>query len=378
MKKAIALVLSLLLVLSLAACAAKAPAEQTEQPAAADAAAETTGTPAAEETNAEETDAAETTAKFAPDDIRNQPLKIAWCCLNMSNTYHATVAHYFELEAQKRGIDYMILDDKSDATTGMENLQLAIDSGCNVYASVMGYAIRDAQSEISKEAGILAVGIDQAIPDFPYFGAENVKAGKICADGIAQAAFEKWGDDVEIDLFISLEASEGDPVNDTRMRDGMQAGLREYFPYLDDVTVHCNLLAISAEEAMRYVQDTIAAHPEAEHILIGGFVDDDGQGAEAAVEKLGIKDKVVIGTIDGSVLFLNNCLNKDTAWVCATAMTPEMYGYYFLDTLCKYWDGEIDELPDEWYVQHQLITTDNYEEVLTSLIDYDEYQITYE
>ena len=129
MKKAIALVLSLLLVLSLAACAAKAPAEQTEQPAAADAAAETTGTPAAEETNAEETDAAETTAKFAPDDIRNQPLKIAWCCLNMSNTYHATVAHYFELEAQKRGIDYMILDDKSDATTGMENLQLAIDSG---------------------------------------------------------------------------------------------------------------------------------------------------------------------------------------------------------------------------------------------------------
>ena len=46
-------------------------------------------------------------------------------------------------------------------------------------------------------------------------------------------------------------------------------------------------------------------------------------------------DKIVIGTIDGSVLFLNNCLNEDTAWVCATAMTPEMYGYYFLDTLCK-------------------------------------------
>lgn len=302
-------------------------------------------------------------------------IKIGYACMSMANTYHATAAEYFERECQERGIDYMILDDEQDGTKAVENCQLICDSGCDAYVSVMGYMVGDTLAEICEEAGVMAIGMDQPIPGFPFFGANNVEAGNYVGEALADAAIEKWGEDVEIDLYISLESLAGAQINQERMQDGLLGGLRSKLDIPDDIYVQCDVNNNDAQIAMRWVEDTINANPEAEHILIGGFVDDFGQGAEAVVEKLGYQDKVLIGTVDGSILAINNFQNPDTAWVCSVAMTPEMYGYYLLEELEPYLRGEQDSLPDAWYVKHAPITIDNYKEVLEELVIYDDYEV---
>lgn len=300
--------------------------------------------------------------------------KIGYACMNMSNTYHATVAKYFQKECDRRGIDLMILDDEQDGTKAVENCQIICDAGCDVYLSVLGFLVGDTMKEICDEAGVIAIGMDESIPDSPFFGADGLGAGKVLGEGLAKAAMEKWGDDVDIDLYISLENLSVGENGLARMQVGCLGTVREYLDIPEEIYIQCDA-GTDSQAAMRWTEDTINAHPEAKHIIIAGCVDDNAMGAEAVVEKLGYQDKCVIGSVDGSVLAINNFKNADTAWVCAAAMTPELYAYYLLEELEPYMAGEKEELPEVWYVPPFLITKDNYVEKLTEQIFYDDYTV---
>ena len=368
MKKILCLVVAVLLAVAVfAGCSGSTePAGSEDASAQSSASAETVGS---------ESSGAASAAGNYPRGNGDDTLNIGFACMDMSNTFHATVAKYFEQECANRGIECMVLDDKFDGTTATENCQLICDSDCDVYVSVMGFMVGDTLSDICKEAGVLAIGMDQPIPDFPFFGADNVTAGYSAGEALAEAAIEKWGENPTIDLYIGLESLAGAEINDARMHEGMLEGIRSKVEVPDEIYVQCDVTNNDSQVAMRWVEDTINAHPEAEHILIGGFVDDSGQGAEAVIEKLGYQDKALIGTVDGSTLAINNFKNPDTAWVCSAALLPEMYGYYMLETLEPYLKGETDELPDSWNVPPVVITKDDYEQVLTDSIIYDDYQV---
>lgn len=300
--------------------------------------------------------------------------KIGYACMDMSNTYHATVAEYFQKECDRRGIELMILDDEKDGTKAVENCQIICDAGCDVYLSTLGFLVGDTMAEICNEAGVLAIGLDESIPGQPFFGANGLEAGKVLGNGLVEAAKEKWGDDVTIDLYISLENLSVGENGLERMQTGVLGTVREELDIPDEIYVQCDA-GTDSQAAMRWTEDTINAHPDAEHIIIAGCVDDNAMGAEAVVEKLGYQDKCVIGSVDGSVLALNNFKNPDTVWVCAAAMTPEMYAYNLLEVLEPYLKGETDELPESWYVPPFLITKDNYKEKLEEVIFYDDYSV---
>ena len=323
--------------------------------------------------NPESTAATEESGNSDTDED-NGTFKIGYACMNMSNTYHATVAKYFQEECDRRGIELMILDDEQDGTKAVENCQIICDAGCDVYLSTMGFLVGDTVAEICDEAGVLAIGLDEKIPGAPFFGANGLEAGIVLGDGLADAAKEKWGDDVQIDLYIGLENLAVGDNGLERMQTGVLGTLRTKLDIPDDIYVQCDA-GTDSQAAMRWTEDTINAHPEAEHIIIAGCVDDNAQGAQAVVEKLGYQDKVVIGSVDGSVLAVNNFKNPNTAWVCAAAMTPELYAYYLLEELEPYMKGETEELPDEWYVPPFLITKDNYKETLEEHIFYEDYVV---
>lgn len=304
----------------------------------------------------------------------DKTFKIGYACMDMSNTYHATVAKYFQEECDRRGIDLIILDDEKDGTKAVENCQTICDAGCDVYLSTLGFLVGDTMKEICDKSGVLAIGLDEAIPGAPFFGANGLEAGVVLGDGLADAAKEKWGEDVKIDLYIGLENLAVGDNGLERMQTGVLGTLRTKLDIPDDIYVQCDA-GTDSQAAMRWTEDTINAHPEAEHIIIAGCVDDNAMGAEAVVEKLGYQDKVVIGSVDGSVLAINNFKNPDTVWVCSAAMTPELYAYYLLEELEPYLKGEQQSLPDTWYVPPFLITKDNYKEKLEEQIFYDDYTV---
>jgi ribose transport system substrate-binding protein len=337
-------------------------------------AAENDPAPSSAETAATE-DAVEETEESSPAAEGNYPrgngddtIKVGYACLDMSNTYHAVLAQYFEKEMERLGVECMILDDKFDGATAVENCQLMVDSGCDIYSGIMGFKVGDTLSEICKEAGVLAIGVDTEIRDYPYFGCDNALAGSLAGEALANAALEKWGDDVEIDLYISLEVLGAGVTNEERMHEGYLTSVRKTFDISEDIYIQCDIVDNDAQLAMRWVEDTINAHPDAEHILIAGYVDDCAQGAEAVIEKLGYQDKAIIASIDGSALAINNFKNPDTAWTIAAALMPELYGYYMMEVALPYIKGEVDELPDSWKMTPVVIEADNYQQVLEDAV----------
>lgn len=297
-------------------------------------------------------------------------LKLGYASPGMQLAYHATAANYFEREAKKRGYEVMILDDQLSLTKCVENAQIVADAGCDVYMSVLaGTGAGDQIAQIMKEGGVQAIGVDIPIPGAPFFGCDSQYAGYIAGEALGQYAIDKWGPNPQIDLYISCEAWSNPEINDLRMKDGMLAGLRSKVNIPDSIYIANDIPNNDAEIAMKKTEDTINAHPEARHILVGCYVDDMAQGAEAVVEKKGMNDQVLIISVDGSILAINNFKNPNTSWVGATALTPEMYGYYLLNEIETWYNsGKTQPLPATWGVQHKVIGKDNYKEVLTELI----------
>jgi ABC-type sugar transport system substrate-binding protein len=215
---------------------------------------------------------------------------------------------------------------------------------------------------------MLAIGMDQPIQDFPYFGADPVETGKMAGDALVDAAIEKWGNEPEIDLYIGLESTQGAQLNVDSMLNGYIPAIQARLDVPESKIVHCDVIDNDSQNAQRLVEDTINAHPDAKHILIGGYVDDAGQGAEAIVEKLNLQDNVIVTTIDGGSLAVNNFKNPDTSWVAAAALTPEMYGYYMLNFIEPYLRGDTDELSERLVYHTLLITKTNYKDSLEGLI----------
>jgi ABC-type sugar transport system substrate-binding protein len=292
-------------------------------------------------------------------------LKVAYASVGMSLPYHATAANYFEREAKKRGFEVMILDDQLSLTKSVENAQIAADAGYDVFTSItIGVGPFEEVVQMLEEAGVQYIGVDVLVPGEPFFGCDHEYAGYITGEALGQYAIDRWGPDPKIDLYISLE-SWGNPNANTPRMDNMLAGARTKVDIPDSICVRTDVPGNDAEVAMKKTEDTINAHPEAKRILIGCYVDDMAQGAEAVVEKKGMNDQVLIVSIDGSTLAVNNFKNPNTSWVAATTLFPEMYGYYLLNEIEKWYNsGKTQPLPEKWGVEHKVITKDNYKEVL--------------
>ena len=122
MKKLIALLLALVMVLALVACGAK-----TEEPAADEPAAEE---PAAEEPAAEEPAAEEPAAEAPAGDVSD--LNVGVFYYNFADTYISSVRTALDAQWDAMGIAYQDYDGNGNQTTQNEQIQTALTTGCNL------------------------------------------------------------------------------------------------------------------------------------------------------------------------------------------------------------------------------------------------------
>ena len=122
MKKLIALLLALVMVLALVACGAK-----TEEPAAEEPAAEE---PAAEEPAAEEPAAEEPAAEAPAGDVSD--LNVGVFYYNFADTYISSVRTALDAQWDAMGIAYQDYDGNGNQTTQNEQIQTALTTGCNL------------------------------------------------------------------------------------------------------------------------------------------------------------------------------------------------------------------------------------------------------
>ena len=310
-------------------------------------------------TTAAATTAAATTAAAT---TATEEFVIGYASMGDTNPFHALVSQGIEKEAAARGYKLIKVDNNWDSETTVNNIDELINQNVDIIlCGLADSAIAPVIKEKVDAANIPLVFIDYKCEGVPAFGGNNVIAGGLGGEWLGKMAVEKWGG---ADLYIGLELPVAGELNELRMKEGFIDHMLEYVKIPEDKIYRLNGnndIALS----MQLVNDTITANPDAEHILIGCLADDDAQGALAAVEQLGYEDKVLIcgqGFYD-EVSAQNFLTEEPTAWGATVAYWPTQYGYFLFEKVDDFLVNGTP-LPEEWNVEHVVVTRDNVQEIL--------------
>ena len=304
----------------------------------------------------ETTAAAETTA--APEKF-----VIGYASFGDVNPFHAIVSEGYKTESAARGFELIMVDNNWDSETTVKNVNDLISKEVDIIiCGVSDAAIVPALKEATDAAGITLVLTDHTYPGLSMYGGDNVTAGGIGGEWLGQMAKENW--DGDVDLYIGLEFPAAGEINELRMKDGFIDHAKKYVEIPEDIICRLagnNDIALSTQ----VTQDTLTAHPDAEHILIGCLTDDCARGALAAIEKMGLEDNVFLcGQGFYDEFSASNFLTPEpTAWGATVTYYPSLYAKTCYDKVEPYLK-EGTPLPEAWYVEHEIVTRDNVEEII--------------
>ena len=305
MKKLIALVLALVMVLGLVACAGSTEKPAATKPTAEEAApektAEESAAPAEESAKPVNTDV----AGYLPDfDLTKDysGLKIGVTVYNYTEFITLMVSG-MQAEADELGVELIILDAKTDAELQIgqvENL-LAQQVDALIVAAVDSDAIVPAIG-MAKDAGIPIIGVNMLFnttePYF-YYGPDDVLAGEL----EMRNALEKIGGEGDICII------EG-PIGQSAQIDRQQGCMNVLKEYPNVNVVADQTANWLREEAMSLVENWLQAFPNIKAIVAHN--DEMALGAIQALKAAGREDVVVTGVdaiedgcnavLDGSLL----------------------------------------------------------------------------
>ena len=221
MKKLIALLLALVMVLALAACGAKTEEPAAEEPAAEEPAAETP----AEEPAAEEP-AAEPAAESAGD---VSELNVGVFYYSFADTYISSVRTALDAQWDTLGIAYQDYDGNGNQTTQNEQIQTALTTGCNLLVvNLVTSGSSDAAKTIIEMAGETPVvffnraveedgsegSVLNAYENISFVGTDAPEAGHLQGKMIGEYVLENYDAiDLNGDGVISYAMFKGDEAN---------------------------------------------------------------------------------------------------------------------------------------------------------------------
>lgn len=323
MKKLIALLLALVMVMALAACGGETKAEA----------------PAENNTPATEAPKAETPAEAPAEEAAAETHTIALANINEKGVFGKLVKLGFEDAAAKRGWELVYVDNNADGQTAVSNAELLAQRGdiefvvdMNVDASV-GQTIMD----IFNGANIPVLACDIGLPGAPFYGIDSAKMGTQNGEWMAQWVKDNWDGAVDYVVVITQIAS-GDEVC-KRVRNapiamadaGIQIGEVVEIEGENDTAV-----------CQRRLTDFLTAHPDAEKVVVFTLNEPAGVGCQAAVEVSGRNDDVRIVSCNCNADFTEMCYATEgkSCWFATCANFPHLYGEECMQLMERYFAGE--------------------------------------
>ena len=286
MKKLIALLLALVMVLALAACGAK-----TEEPAAEE--------PAAEEPAAE-TPAEEPAAEESAGDVSE--LNVGVFYYSFADTYISSVRTALDAQWDTLGIAYQDYDGNGNQTTQNEQIQTALTTGCNLLVvNLVTSGSSDAAKTIIEMAGETPVvffnraveedgsegSVLNAYENISFVGTDAPEAGHLQGKMIGEYVLENYD---AIDLngdgvisYVMFKGQEGNAEAEARTQYGVEDA--------DAILTAAGKPALSyydASASTKYLVDTAgkwSAQAANDYMvsLLGSYNEDNGNMVELII-----------------------------------------------------------------------------------------------
>ncbi len=349
MKKAIALILALVMVFALVACGGSKPAEapkaeepKAEAPKAEEPKAEE---PKAEEPKAEEPKAEEPAAAphtydelLAAAKAAGKEYKIGYLCKRMTVQWMQDMDAAFQKLSKEWGFKYELYDAQGDIETQMNQLDTMLDQGFDgIVTIVADQGMSQTLVDMALEKGVPLIGESlKLIDDDGKIVGTTVElssflCGELCANWIfenyANIGFADIANDWSKVGFIGITNST--QPNALERSDGAWEAWKANVPDFPDANhfvadVAADPGAGYVDQAYNQVNAQLAAHPEIEYWLIVAILEDFGQGAIRCIEDNGLADKTILTSIGGECAKLewaareeNNTLDTCCWYACA-------------------------------------------------------------
>jgi len=396
MKKALSIILALLMVLSIAAaCNGKTDTPATTPTPDQQTPANTPDTPATPDEPVDNQPTGEI-GMFDPnyDYSVNQRYKIIYLVSNNTSGLYTETGKSFEHWASQSNVDYQgLIDMGGDVDAFFSQLpQLARDyDGIVMDADATMY---DRVAEILDPTGtpwmsFMAAPRDETMDSkpllHPYIGFEQYDVGSFIAEYLINKAKETWPDVPMSEFgFITVDYSASPPLHYREIGafEKIQAIAPEFIAenryFVADTAT---LGMFTADNSQQVVNSVLAMNPHITRWLVFGEIDDMAQGAAAAIDLMGYNDDSWVTAFGGTALQKQWDAGRQSAWKSAQYLPQSIFTEPIFFTLYAFMNGDAtpESIFPEWknknedtthgsYASRMLpyyeITVDNYKHVL--------------
>ena len=266
----------------------------------------------------------------------------------------------FVLAARRFPIDLVFYDNQRDATKALANAVDAIARRVDLYIQYhQDLTVNAAVAERLKVAGIPVLAVNHPVPGAPLYTADNVAAGRIAGEALAQFVLGHWRHQTVVAVLVGHLGDQASRVPERAQ--GVREGLKIALP-----TARVTALDTqgSPQQVGSLLGKFLATQPSAK-LLVAAMDDATALAAKSALEAAGrVPDAAIVshgvdrsvhgGVNDRKEIDPNN---RGSIVLGSVAFYLDRYGYDILPLALRMLRGET--VPPHSTTRHVLVTPAN-------------------
>lgn len=265
----------------------------------------------------------------------------------------------FALAARAHPVEMVFYDNQRDDARAVANAEAAIARKVDLYIQYHRGAANSVVAEKLKAAGIPLLAVNYPIPGAPLYTADNVAAGRIAGEALAQFAGRSWRGQPMVAAVVGNLSATTDRVPE-RVR-GVAEALAQRLPAVRVATLDTkgNLAQVApllgkflAGQARAKL--LLAATDDATALAVKAAVEAAGRAQDAAIVSHGVDRSIHGGMNDRKEI---DPANRASIVIGSVAFYLDRYGYDVLPLTMRMLRGEA--VPSRVVTRHTLITAAN-------------------
>ena len=331
MKKLIALLLALVMVIGLVACGNTEPSGENNEAAGNN-----------EQSAGNDTPENNDPLEDVQDNNGDGTITVGLGNINEKGIFGKLVKYGFEQACAARGYELVYFDNNADGQTAVSNAELMVMKNPDfVVEMVVDASVGQTIMDIFNAANIPVLAVDIALPGAPFFGVDSDLMGYYNGQVAAEYIKEEYDGVVDYVVLMTQIAS-GDEVQ-KRVRSSVTA--------LDDAGIqYTEVVELEGQNDAGICQqkftDFMTAHPDAKSVIVFTINENAAQGVYAAVCTINREWDIRMFScgVSAAVTEPMYASQGNQSWVSAVGNSPELYGEQCLDIMENYFaTGEIPE-----------------------------------
>jgi ribose transport system substrate-binding protein len=283
---------------------------------------------------------------------RPKKIRFGFAAQSAEMPFSVAVTESLSTAAANAGIDLLILDNRYDAATAIQNAEEFVRNKMDL---VIEFQVEEKVAPVVADkiaaAGIPMIAIDIPHPHATYFGVDNYRVGYEAGELLARHAARTW--DGKASWVLGLDLPEAGLLVQSRIT-GAFEGIKALLP---DIPIESFVRMDGRgmrDTSRKLVSEFLARHPREKGILIAAANDTSALGALDAVREARRERHIAIVGQDSIAEAVAEINRKDSPFIATISHDVFSYGSRLVHLGLALLNGAM--VPPYNYVEHKVVT----------------------